>query len=102
MESNVQKIQKALDKIIVITTEWQGSIPFGEVRKIAKAARKLPLRNGDIGTPEEQAERMFRFCIHHGCCDNCPADGENGHIGCVLRWAAMPYAPDTKKEGEQR
>ncbi len=83
MESNVQKMQKALDKIIVITTEWQGSIPFGKVRKIAKAARKLPLRNCDVGTAEEQEERYNSWRN---------ADGLRAVFGKnPLEWAQMPY-----------
>lgn len=90
MESNVQKIQKALDKIIVITTEWQGSLPFGEVRKIAKAARKLPLRNCDVGSAEEQDARFVKWRYSN------PLRAELGLD--ALAWAQMPYAPDTKKE----
>lgn len=98
MESNVQKMQKALDKIIVITTEWQGSIPFGEVRKIAKAARKLPLRNCDVGTAEEQRARYDKFCDIHDCRSDCPLFEADS---CELAWAQMPYEPDAEKEGAE-
>ena len=101
--NNVQKMQKALDKIIVITTEWQGSIPFGEVRKIAKVARKLPLRNCDVGSAEEQEERFKNFCLSYY--EPCNVDGEcwkcplfKTKTRCPIAWAQLPYEPDTKKE----
>ena len=106
MASNVQKMMEALDKIIAITTEWQGSIPFGEVRKIAEAARKLPLKNCDIGTADEQSERFRSFCNSHmygfnapvyRCKDDCPVKMEIDNrsdklcIYCQFVWAQIPY-----------
>lgn len=70
---------------------------------VAMLAYKGKPRNCDIGTAEEQAERMDDFCARHGerigCswrCDNCPLCSINR---CDLVWAQMPYV---EKEGGDR
>ena len=57
-----------------------------------------PLRNCDVGTAEEQAERHSRFCIsQHGLCTRCPAHRRT-HNGCVLAWAQMSYEAEGARE----
>ena len=64
---------------------------------IAKAntALSAPPRNCDVGTAEEQAERMRLYCNSHGedesgCfrCEKCPFLTDER---CELAWAQMPY-----------
>lgn len=56
-----------------------------------------PRRNCDVGTPEEQAARMNKFCDSHGhgfdghvtyACENCKFISMDR---CELAWAQMPY-----------
>ena len=63
----------------------------------AKAALSAPPRNCDIGSPEEQAQRMEKFCNSHGhgfdgqkcySCENCKLISVDW---CELAWAQMPY-----------
>ena len=58
----------------------------------AKAALAEPIRNCDVDTAEEQAERFDYFCYNHRSrekgCGDCPLlDGGP----CELAWAQMPY-----------
>ena len=67
---------------------WQYSELFG----IANAALSAPLRNCDVGTVKEQAERFDEFCYNHRSrekgCGDCPLlDGGP----CELAWTQMPY-----------
>lgn len=76
-----------------------------EVLRKAKAALDLPLRNCDVGTPDEQYARFKKWCENEFYkrpidaltgepCKSCPcyAVSANGVDGCnYLRWANMPY-----------
>ena len=55
----------------------------------------LPSRNCDVGTAEEQAERMDAYCARYGerigygwHCEKCPLCSIDR---CDLVWAQMPY-----------
>ena len=60
-----------------------------------EAALLLHVRNCDVGTAEEQAERMDAYCASHGVridsgwrCEKCPLCSIDR---CELVWAQMPY-----------
>lgn len=60
------------------------------------------VRNIDIGTAEEQNERMRRFCTANGGCAKCywGANGKNYSFRrCILEWAILP-CPKVDKNGE--
>lgn len=67
-----------------------------ETLRIAKDALALPRRQCDVGTAEEQAERMRRqFCAklkRDGIidCSLCPIRHAYQR-DCTLAWAQMPY-----------
>ena len=50
-------------------------------------AETKPLRNCDVGTVKEQAERLRAFCQDRDC-NTCPV---HGVIYCSLAWANLPY-----------
>lgn len=61
----------------------------------------IPLRQCDVGTADEQAERMRLYCKNHGVdesgsfrCEKCPFLSADK---CELSWAQMPYET---KEGD--
>ena len=69
-----------------------------KVRAIALAhkALELPLRNCDVGTVDEQYERMKNFCDSHiqrisdsSFVCNCPCKDQT--CKCELTWAQLPY-----------
>lgn len=75
-----------------------------ELRGMVARALATPPRNCDIGTAEEQAERMDAYCANHGepigsswRCEKCPLCSINR---CDLAWAQMPYAEERKGEGD--
>lgn len=61
--------------------------------KQARAALAEPLRNCDVGTAEEQAERFKAFCNSYPLmCGGCPLKDVGSVYGdCVIHWAQMPY-----------
>lgn len=80
-------------------TDWKLHNKLCDMLKSALAA---PLRNCDVGTPDEQAERFENFCLKHiGCaeetggrhCVGCPLEKASRNITqkCELYWAQMPY-----------
>lgn len=52
----------------------------------------IPLRQCDVGTPDEQDRRRSAYCRDHSC-RICPLrDSEHGGVSCDITWAQMPYA----------
>jgi hypothetical protein len=55
-----------------------------------------PLRNCDVGTPEEQEKRLEAFCAKHfnyvddNHCAKCPIF-KNDSLPCVYRFLQTPY-----------
>ena len=59
----------------------------------AKAALSEPIRNCDVGTAEEQAERFDAHCRKHMGCLTCPLREKDGGVPkhCEFVWSQMPY-----------
>ena len=100
MANNVKTLQNALkwlERRIREEVKLDGCTSVdhaAELEFIERMLKKFPLRQCDVGTAEEQAERHSRFCIsQHGLCKQCPAHGRT-HNECVLAWAQMPYAAE--------
>lgn len=102
------KLREALEFIKLASDDWEtyantigGALDV--IYEKACLALAEPLRNCEIGTAEEQADRFFNFCngymsnTNYKSCGTCPL-WTSGAIGedCELRWAQLPY----KKEGE--
>lgn len=74
---------------------WRVADLLNEVKAaqdMAKSAISAPPRNCDVGTTDDQIDRMLAFCVRKGKCSRC----EHHKIGtlfrqCTLRWANMPY-----------
>ena len=67
---------------------------------VSTALASEPLRNCDIGTVKEQAERFDEFCYNHRSrekgCGDCPLlDGGP----CEFAWMQMPYESEVR-DGE--
>lgn len=64
-------------------------------RIILQEALRFPLRQCDVGTPEDQEKRFTKYCYDHRSyeigCGGCPLNGEPC---CELAWAQMPYAAE--------
>jgi hypothetical protein len=67
------------------------------VRMLLQDALRMPLRNCEVGTVEEQVKRYDKFCDIHDCRSDCPLFKADS---CELSWAQMPYAEDRKGEGD--
>jgi hypothetical protein len=63
------------------------------VRMLLQDALRMPLRNCEVGTVEEQLERYDKFCGIHDCRRDCPLFKADN---CELAWAQMTYE---KQEG---
>lgn len=64
-----------------------------EIRDIARAALAEPVKNCDVGTAEEQAERFAEYCDSEVCKrKRCKSQAKALCIElCALAWAQMPY-----------
>lgn len=97
METN-NKLREALTKILNLTNSLDedcGVDPV-EIRDIARAALAEPVRNYEVGTAEEQAERWYwRYHVGH-LCQSCPlgprkwSEVDAGTL-CFSEWQQMPY-----------
>lgn len=104
------KIRDALLKadVLVSIATFDEDVNMDEVEKIRseiKSALDVPVRNCDIGTPEEQSERMAKFCSEQYeksdgimLCSGCRFHGLEG-LDCQFAWAQMPY--DEGRNNEQ-
>lgn len=101
METN-NRLREALTKILDLTNSLDEDCAVDpvEIRDIAKAALAEPIRNYEVGTPEEQSARFDQFCHininSQRCCGDCPAF-RTTRDDCELVWAQMPYV---EKKGE--
>lgn len=55
-----------------------------------EAETSRPRRNCDVGTAEEQYERLHRFCLNHEC-RSCPCKTDKDNGVCSIVWTQMPY-----------
>ena len=69
--------------------------PQDTLAKIDAAALAAPVKNCEVGSPEEQFARFKKFCARFDCCD-CPVRKKwnfkpTGDESCLLLWTSMPY-----------
>lgn len=74
------------------TSEGESKYLCHKVKQLRSALAE-PLRNCDVGTAEEQAERFDAYCDSHTNCAHCPLAGRQQ---CVLAWSQMPYKEEVK------
>ena len=92
----LDKLSRAADRAL---RGYQKDYP-DDVDTIITEDRKSAIRsrrNCDVGTPDERAERFYKFCrsrtsVIKGMCDpTCPCIGCVDLCHCFARWMAMPY-----------
>lgn len=90
---NAAKLREALklyDRIIQDRTLiCDCDVVYG-ARTLARAALAAPPRNCDVGSAEEQAKRLHRFCISQDCV-TCPCNLGKADGRCEFAWMQMPY-----------
>lgn len=97
--NNTAAMREALNAIKDTLDEWRSNgemmehWQYSELFGIANSALSAPLRNCDVGTAEEQAERFKKFCcIYPLNCAGCPLKNIGiTHNECAIFWAQMPY-----------
>ena len=71
-----------------------------ERAEAALAAEESMLRECDVGTVNEQAERYKRFCSTFARCRDCPfgsaANGIDGNVPCALAWMHTVHTPGSQ------
>ena len=94
METN-NKLREALTKILNLTNSLDEDCAVDpvEIRDIAKDALAEPVKNCEVGTVAEQAERFEEYCESEVCKRNrCKSRAKALCIErCALEWAQMPY-----------
>lgn len=96
------KAREALKKLVEVIDECASSSPLWwhsgakgvTPLKNAKAVLDETVRNFEVGTPDEQRLRHYKWCRKHGL----DGDGKANCLGrdmscsrCVLLWSHMPY-----------
>lgn len=78
---------------LVFSNELDPSEVSNAQYHIDKADEALaePLRNCEVGTAEEQAERFLTFCTNHQTFDGCSECPLYGSDLCEIAWTQMPY-----------
>ena len=96
MQTN-NKLRDALTKILNLTNSLDEDCAVDpvEIRDIAKAALAETVKNYEVGTPEELAERLHLYCIRQDCA-TCPCNVGKADGRCEFVWLQMPYV---EKEG---
>lgn len=108
MEGNQTKMRDALSDVVGLLesileafSNGTGGVYMSDVAEAidnANAVLAEPIRNCDVGTAEEQAERFKKFCFGHQTpwhgCTNCAVLMSEK---CALTWGQMPYEA---KEGD--
>lgn len=74
-------------------------------RKIVKKNKFIEsLRNCDVGTADEQAERFHKFCasnssgVYGMCSPNCPCISSTSKCNCLCKWMQMSYESEVKND----
>ncbi len=117
MENKMMVMRRALRDVSRVAEEMTRGTMTGEsvdrktvdawamrLCEIVSQDLAIPLRQCDVGTPEEQAERFHAFCDGHssgigGMCDgNCPCFGCVDGCHCLCKWAHMPYEAEEGAE----
>ncbi|MBE6395552.1 MAG: hypothetical protein E7046_00930 [Lentisphaerae bacterium] len=90
MSSKLRETMLRCDAIAQLP-EIREYIIVKEMRNLIKGALAEPLRNCDVGTVEEQAERYRNFCHNYPKCTGCPCVGRVEYGKCEFAWSQMPY-----------
>ena len=105
MESNVVQKMRTVFDFILNHRFWKDG--YGRYhaklkdyeKQMIEEAIATPLRNCDVGTADEQAQRYDKFCEVMDCV-KCPVHAlwhhyfeicKNRKVSCGLIWAQMPY-----------
>ena len=103
METN-NKLREALKDIgrLVEQIHFLYSDYPSEIHDIARkvnAALAEPVKNCEVGTPREQADRMRHFCLYdQGGCGACSRRKDMTFRECIIDWEQMPYEANEKGE----
>ena len=81
---NLVKVKKLFDGRLMFQPDIRAA------HKAVNAALAEPPRQCDVGTAEEQYERLHRFCINHEC-RSCPCRTDKDNGACSIAWTQMPY-----------
>ena len=92
----IEQLKAMPEKIEGFNSE--GELVVLNTHKLAESLKKS-LRNCDVGTSEEQAERFYAFCGYHrfqsgikGMCSSlCPCIRCRDMCNCITTWSQMPY-----------
>lgn len=107
MENKMMVMRRALRDVSRVAEEMTRGTMTGEfvdrktidawamrLCEIISRGLAIPLRQCDVGTPEEQSERMEKaVCSKHHGCVRCPLRKAK-YSDCSLGWAQTPYAAE--------
>lgn len=98
------KQREALSEILELIDKWRTDgvmehWQYSQLFDVADNALSEPLKNWEVGTPEEQAERFKRYCPSGDCKRYvCNSYGYEKlfHHKCFPIWGQLPYESEVK------
>lgn len=84
----LEDIGRIVEQIRLLYSDYPSEMH--EIARKVNAALAEPVKNCEVGTAEEQAERLHRFCISQDC-ETCPCNIGKADGRCEFAWMQMPY-----------
>ena len=84
----LEDIGRIVEQIRLLYSDYPSEMH--EIARKVNAALAEPVKNCELGTAEEQAERLHRFCISQDCA-TCPCNIGKADGRCEFAWMQMPY-----------
>lgn len=67
----------------------ESDVAVAAIDRVDSLLRETPVRECDVGTPEEQFQRFMRFCAAQSCA-SCRYRAEPSSLRCMLNWMLEP------------
>lgn len=98
------KLREALSEILDLIDKWRTDgvmehWQYSQLFDVADNALAEPLKNCEVGTPEEQDARHSQWCCHYGIDGTMDVPCAHQDMSCslcVLRWSQKPYESEVK------
>lgn len=92
MEANNMKAMRHALETISDMAKCDRNPTTDSILEIVRRALVAQPRNCDVGTAEEQTQRMRSVCLKYKpTCVGCKCYGDIQKVNCWLAWAQMPY-----------
>lgn len=68
----------------------ESDVAVAAINRVDSLLREAPVRECDVGTPEEQFDRFARFC-NANTCRSCRYHSTTSTMRCIVCWMLKPW-----------